>query len=93
MTKNKKAKLIAEARELGVSEVTIEGIAYKLGHTLKQPTTAPTEKEIKDMIKNVFPEELTPEEIMYHAVPYYDELQEQKRIRLEQIKNKEDLDG
>jgi hypothetical protein len=33
------------------------------------------------------------EEIMYYATPYFEELQEKKRIRSEQLKTKEDLDG
>jgi hypothetical protein len=92
MTPKRKAKLIAEARELGISEMVIEGVTYKLGHTPKPVEM--TEADLKNAVKFQSPlDDLSDDEVLYYHSSYFDELQEQKQLRKEQIKNKEDING
>jgi len=91
MTSKQKAKLIKEARELGISEIVIDGVTYKLGHAPKQEMN---EADLKNAVKFQSPlDDLSDTEVLFYHSPYFDELQEQTQLRKEQIKNKEDING
>ncbi len=84
-------ELIAEAREAGCTELTIEGITYKIGAAEPQRSSTVPEMEAKDIVKPMSVlEDLTEDEILFWATPYYDQLQDQKaeqeQLRKEQTR-------
>jgi hypothetical protein len=83
-----KKALIAEARELGCTEITIEGVKYGIGPAPKAIAPPITDEEAKDLIKAISPfDEMSDQEILYFSTPYYDELQENKKKHAEHLKN------
>lgn len=87
MTKKERIKLIQEAQELGLKSITIEDITYELGIVSKKNTVVP-DLDAKDIVSPIsFLDELSEDEVLYWSSPYYDDLQEQKLKRAQQLKD------
>lgn len=75
-------KLMEKAAETGVTELESGDVKLKLKH--KDPIKTEPKKEVQDLTAEqlVKPasvlDEMSPEEILFYATPYYDELQAQK---------------
>ena len=67
-------QLLIKMRELGITEDQIQSFKK----TFKTPEPIETGDEV---LRKLFPEELTDDELLYYATPYYDELQAQKELR------------
>jgi hypothetical protein len=84
---------IAEAREAGVTAITIDGVTYAIGLVAETKATLPVPELKPEQI--VVPlsvlDDLTEEEILYWSTPYYEEIQEQKAAQA--AKAKEELNG
>ena len=78
------------AREHGLPWIEIDGV--KMPVTPVQPPQIEISEEAMKAIYNPVPE-FDDEDVLYWATPYYDELQEKKKLKLEQLKIKEDLNG
>lgn len=73
-------QLLIKMRELGITEDQIQ--SFKKAYKRPEPA-----EDGEAVAKKLFPEEFTDEEILYYATPYFDELQEQKKVRQQQIKD------
>lgn len=91
MTKKKRLELLQEARDMGMAEITIDNVHYKLGKTEEQkPMLELTEEQVKALVNPMsLLDDLSEEEILYYATPYFDELQAKKETRNQQLKDKE----
>lgn len=91
MTKQERQELIKEAQEMGLKSITIKGVKYELAETTstapKQLDEKETESLAKELIKNPF-SDMTDDEILYYATPYYDQLQQNKKLLEQQKKDK-----
>jgi len=75
-------KLLIKARELGITDTDIEAFKAKLA-----PEVVP-ELKADEIVKPISVlDDYTEEEIQYFATPYFDELQEKKRLHQEKIKD------
>lgn len=75
-------KVLATAKDLGVSNLKVEGIEASFGEKKELPPVT-TDHHVEDGdIEDAFPKDpvadLTDEEILYYATPYYDQLQAKK---------------
>ena len=92
MNKELVAEAIAFAKEQGLSSVEVEGVKFTIPR--EENVLRGTELNEADVTKFLSPSiDITDEEILFYSTPYYDELQARKRIKEEQIKMKEDLNG
>ncbi len=83
-----KAELIAEARELGCKSITLDGIVYEIGPAPKEIQEPLTDEQAKELVKNISVfDEMTEEEVLFYATPYFDTIQENKKKHEEHIKN------
>lgn len=81
-----KKLLIEEARELGCKSITFDGITYEIGKV--QAVQEPQEVKFEDLV----PKE-DPDEILYWATPWYDHIQEEKKLKEQQLKEHEATNG
>lgn len=84
-----KLALIAEARLLGATAITIENIKYDIGPEIKEKIIEPiSDQDAKSLIMpaSIF-DEMTEEEVLFYHSPYYDELQQKKKLQLEHKEN------
>lgn len=87
MTKTKRTALIKEARELGLKSIEIDGVTYNFDDPKSK--TVPT-LEAKDIVNPMSAlDDLSEDEILYYATPYYDEMQHNKKIREQQLKDEQ----
>lgn len=97
MTKFKRQELLKEAKELGLKSIEIDGVRYELGETTSNVEQKPiSEEESKALLKALTStplDELTEDEVLYYATPYYDELQHQKKLKQQQDQDKGALNG
>ena len=78
---------IEEARELGVTAITYEGVRYEIGAAPKASAPIP-DVEAQDLVKPMdFVDQMSDEEILYWSTPWYDELQAKKEQRTQQLKD------
>jgi hypothetical protein len=71
---------IEQARAMGITEITIEDITYKIGLPPLQHLPISSEISAEELIKPLSSlDELTEEEVMYYSCPYFDELQARKK--------------
>lgn len=89
MTKIERTRqLLAMAKEQGVSDVEIDGIKFKLNRPEHFPIISdkPAQEDEKELIvqlsKTPF-DDMSEEEIIYYATPYFEELQARRREREE----------
>jgi hypothetical protein len=84
---------IAEAREAGVTAITIDGVTYNIGLVAetKVATAVPELKPEQIVAPLSILDDLTEEEILFWSTPHYDEIQEQKAAQA--AKAKEELNG
>ncbi len=81
--------ILKNARECGCPTVVIDGVKYELA----SPESIEASKAVPDMAPEdiVKPlsvlDELSNEEMLYWATPYYDELQAAKELRNQQLKD------
>lgn len=88
MTKAQRIKLIKEAQELGLKSITIDSVTYELSHIMAKTPQYVPEAEAKDLVNPLSVlDELSDEEILYWSSPHYDDLQEQKIKRAQQLKD------
>lgn len=92
MSREELKQLLEQAKELGVESVEIEGIKYTLRRdpVMRQdyvPEVAP-EEILKPL--SAF-DELSEEEVLYYATPYYDELQARKQEKQEKKRLSDEL--
>jgi hypothetical protein len=86
MTLNEIIQIIEVARTSGLSELELNGLKIKFAAGKRPKKIKPVipqqvvpDTKIEEIIKPASPlDELTSEEILYYATPYYDELQAQK---------------
>lgn len=81
-------KILDTAKQRGVASVVIDGVQYNL---YKEDIVNNTStKVVPDLEASALiapaEEEMSDEEIMFWATPYYDELQEKKKLKAERIK-------
>lgn len=95
MTKEERLELIKEAKELGLKAIEIEGVRFELGEAKPVNNAIPlTEEQAKAMFTDsMVLDEMSDDEILYYSTPYYDQLQHEKKLKEEQKKLKEDLNG
>ena len=95
MTKEKRLELIQEAKDLGLKSITIDGIVYEFGVTKQVlPPTELTEEQVKALVNPMSVlDDYSEDEITYYATPYFDEIQEQKKIREQQLKDEATKNG
>lgn len=89
-----KSKLL-EAQELGLKSITIDGITYEFrdqATSHKGPAEEVEEATVKALTRSPL-DDYTEDEILMWSSPYFDVMQEQKQLRTQQIKDKEDLNG
>ncbi len=90
MTKKKRLELINEAKEMGATSITLDGIRYEWPlETVKTVKAEVQEVKADELIKpiSVF-DQMTDEEILFWAVPHYDTIQEQKKLQQEAAEGK-----
>lgn len=75
-------QLLIKMRELGITDDQVLSFKEKF----KKPQPA---EDGDAALRKLFPDEFTDEEILYYATPYFDELQDRKKIREQQIKDGE----
>lgn len=78
-------KALIEQREvkrlMELHGITQEEVAeYKMANE-------PKLQDADEIINQLFPQDLTDEEVLYYATPYYDELQAKKQLKEEHIKD------
>lgn len=84
-------KLMNHAKELGVTTVKVDGFEAHLVPKLP-PTEPMTEIDDKDLVVPPSPfDDLSDEELLYFATPYFDELQAKKQAQAEKIKEEKEL--
>lgn len=93
MTAKKRLQLLKEAKELGMKSIEIDGVKYELS---EQKTAQPVQELSEDQVKSLFSDtkvldEMSDDEVLYWATPYYDQLQHEKKLQDEQRKLKKDL--
>ena len=93
MTKEERIELIKEAKELGLKSIEIDGVKYDLGET---KPIAEVQELSEDQVKSLFTDtkvldEMSDDEILYYATPYYDVLQHEKKLQEEQRKLKKEI--
>lgn len=97
MTKKKRLELIQEAKELGLKSIELNGVKYEIGQhapAIEQKTIS--EEESKALLKALTStplDEVTEDEVLYYATPYYDQLQEQKKLKQQQDQDKGATNG
>ena len=90
MTKQKRLELIQEAKEMGLKSIVIDKVTYNFDPIVVQPQI--TDEEAKSMLAPLpYFDQLTDEEVLMWSTPRYDEIQQQKELRKQQIKDREDL--
>ena len=67
-------QLLIKMRELGITDDQIQ--SFKKNFVKPEPIETGDE-----VLRKLFPDELTDNELLYYATPYYDELQAQKELR------------
>lgn len=94
-------KLMDHAKELGISKIKVEGFEAELSHLNQTPAPAQTgtiadlsDEEIRELVIPPSPfDDLSDEEILYFATPYYDELQAKKEAQAQKLKEEEATRG
>lgn len=87
MTPKKMMALIKEAKEMGLPEIRIGDVYVKFDSPAPIATAVP-ELKAEELIKAMSHFDMpTEDELKYYATPYYDELQRQKELRAQQIKD------
>lgn len=80
------------AKANGLTSVEVDGIKFEVPRVaVPEGQTEASEEEIRKLLDTF--EEYTEEEILYFATPYFDELQERKKLREKHLAEKADLDG
>lgn len=90
MTPKQQMNLIKQAKDLGLASIKIGDveIVFSKDRT-EQKTHAVPDLEAKDILVPPSPfDDITEEEILYFATPFYDELQAIKNKKQEAIKEK-----
>lgn len=91
MTSEERIKLLLEARDLGMKSVTVEGVTYEFGEPKKQVVEAITdltEEQVKALVNPMSVlDDYSDDEVLYYSTPYFDELQERKNLREQQLKD------
>jgi hypothetical protein len=90
MNKEELIEAIAFAKEQGLSSISVGNITMTIPKEISYEIKEPTPSELNLAFNQ---EEISEEEILYYATPYYDELQEKKKRQLETIKEDEDKRG
>lgn len=76
---------IMQARDLGVSEIVVEGITYRVTPSFIAPPKEVPDVAAKDLIAPLSTfDEPTDEEVLYWSTPYYEELQARKEAQTKQ---------
>ncbi len=86
MTKKKRLELLDEAKRMGLKSVTIDDVIYEIGSTKQSGPIR--EAEARELLTpmSVF-DDYSDDEILYYATPYFDELQDMKEKRKQQLKD------
>jgi hypothetical protein len=94
MTYEEAIKIVERAKELGVQELHMQGLTVKFRDLIAALPPIPEKKEAgpvpdktaEELIKP-FPalDNVTAEELLYYATPYYDELQAKKEAQANKI--------
>lgn len=90
MTKKQRLERIEEAKAMGLKSIEIGGVTYNFEPTVI--TKELTEEEAKAFLAPLpYFDSMTEEEILMWSSPRYDELQYEKELRKQQLKDREDL--
>lgn len=94
MNKQLLEEALAFARDHGLTSIEVDGVKFNVpGESVKVLDFVPDMKP-EEIIKPMNTlDEMSDEEILYYATPYYDELQTKKKYREEQLKLEEKLRG
>lgn len=83
--------LMKQAKELGLTTIKVDGFEAQLAMPIKQPEVM-SDIDDKDLVVPPSPfDELTDEELLYYATPYFDELQAKKEAHAEKLKEEKAL--
>lgn len=75
-------QMMIKMKEFGITKEQIE--EFKVNFRPKEPVLNGDE-----VLKQMFKEDMTDEEILYYSTPYYDELQAKKELHKQHIKEEE----
>lgn len=87
-------RIITQARALGVSEVIIEGVTYKLAGPNPTPVPQPVpDVDPKELMKALpLDQEIDEDEVLYWSSPYYDQYMAEKEARAKRTKKDHEVD-
>lgn len=88
LEKERLKEIISFAQDNNLSWIEVDGIKFPVPP--KEQEITPNEEQEMKLAHNPEPE-YTEEEILYYATPYFDDLQERKRIAKEQKEMDESL--
>lgn len=81
MTDLKAIELLIKMKEHGITQEEID--AFKAKYNIIPP-------DAPDQVESFFGSDMTDEEILYYATPYYDEIQTKKELQQQRIKEEDD---
>lgn len=91
MTKQERLEIINDAKEMGLTSVTIDGVKYEWSVTSRAYGPV-LDTDASDLIKEMSPfDGLSEEDILYWSSPYYDQIQADKDLKAKHAK--EQIDG
>jgi hypothetical protein len=87
MNQEKLFQAIEFAKANGLKSIEVDGIKMEIGTPAIVNLEPQQDEDLKRVFLNNPFEDMTDEEILYWATPYYDQLQEQKKLRQDAIAN------
>lgn len=92
------AMILDNAKRIGCHSVTIDNVVYQLHEHMeieqKINPSIPDEVKPEDIMAKLSAFDMpSDEEILYFATPYYDQLQAEKELRAQQLKDSELANG
>ncbi len=90
--------VMTKAKELGVNELKVEGLELRVNaqspvvvEKISPLKEIPNDLKIEDILAPSSPfDNMSDEELLYYATPYFDELQAKKELMAKQRKDDED---
>lgn len=90
MTKEEIMFHVEMAREVGCDFIEVSGVKYHIPIKPKIIEYSDAELTAEDLVSPMSPlDDLNDEEMLYWATPHFDEMQEQKKLREQQLKEKQ----
>lgn len=88
--KEKLKSALEFAKENKIKSIEVDGIRIEVPQDLTVEFSS--DRKFEELLKPLSPfDEMTEEEILYYATPYYDELQAKKKAKQEKIKEEQQV--